>query len=115
MSTKCTDIIQESFLRVQGMRTGASSWPQLHCSAWVNPRGTERGIRAMLEGFAAFADAHVASDYTIGQDGFFGPHAEDMIQALLALLNLDCGRFDCGTLDRLIRELAVAAGVDLDV
>lgn len=111
MSNKCTTIVNNSLWRTRDLPNNA--WTQQHQAAWHNPRGTERGIRAMLEGFAAFADAHETEDYTIGQDGFFGPHAEDMIQALLAMLNLQCGRFDCGTLDRLIRELAVAAGVEL--
>ncbi len=74
-------------------------------------------MRALIEAFALFADSYATEtegERQLGEDGYYHEHAADMVKALLALLNFDCGRFDCGTLDRLIRDLAQASGVELD-
>jgi hypothetical protein len=65
------------------------------------------------------ADAYILPDYEpgdrlLGQDGYFHEHAADLIKAMHAYLNFDVGRLDCGTLDRLICELAAKAGVGID-
>jgi hypothetical protein len=41
-------------------------------------------------------------------------HAADMVRAFRAMLNFDCGRFDCGTLDKLISDIAQAASIEVD-
>lgn len=98
-----------------------NTWLVRHASAWERPRnGAESGLKSLIVGYATLADLYDTDPTwdpeerrTLGGDGYFGEHAESMIQAMLAYLNFDCGRFDCGTLDRLIRELAALSGVEL--
>lgn len=88
-----------------------------HCEAWLEPRpGREQAIKQLIVGYALLADSHRTEpdDAPIGRCGFFGEHARDMIRALLAMLTTDTGRYDCGTLDRLIRKMAEASGVELE-
>jgi hypothetical protein len=96
-----------------------SGWQEKHRTAWNNPRLPERAIRDMILAFATMCDAYRFPDYEpgdreLGQDGYFHEHATDMVKAIRAYLNFDCGRFDCGTLDRLICRLAEDAGVEID-
>jgi hypothetical protein len=97
----------------------ASHWKYRHYEAWFygGSNKREHAIRHLIESFALLADSYAAEtegERTLGQDGYFHEHARDMIDAMLALLNFDIGRFDGGTLDRLIRKLAETAGVELE-
>lgn len=95
--------------------SGFLCWRSRHEDAWIAPRpGPERAIKSLISGFADLADASEAGGQLLGEDGYFGEHAKDMIQAMLAALNLDMGRLDCGSLDTLIRQLAKASGVELE-
>lgn len=91
-------------------------WKLQHYRAVHWPRaGTEKGIWTLICGFAELADGYATQcEVPLGQDGYYHDHALGMIEAMRAYLNFDVGRFDCGTLDRLIRDLAKAAGVELD-
>ena len=89
-------------------------WTNAHFEAWRSPRTkSEYAIKYAILSFAAMADASLESGTPIGQDGYFGEHARAMVEAMLAYLNFDIGRFDAGTLDRLIRDLAANNGVEL--
>lgn len=111
----CHDIIDTHFDRMP--HNNGDHWAKQHCNAYHSPRnGVESGLLSLITAFATLADAHATGtggEISLGQDGYFKPHAQDMIQAMLAYLNFDIGRFDAGTLDRLIRDLATAAGVEL--
>ncbi len=95
------------------------SWHVRHTAAVTNPRGSERPILTLIRAFAEMADAYLLPDYEpgdrlLGQDGYFHEHAADLVTAMRAYLNFDVGRLDCGTLDRLITQLAEMAGVEVD-
>lgn len=87
-----------------------------HRAAWFRPRNArERSIAGLITAFAELADSYMIEtegERCIGDDGYFYEHAEDMIKAMHALLNFDCGRFDCGTLSALIHQMAEMAGID---
>ena len=83
----------------------------------MTPQSNEAGIWALINAFATLADGYAAQtegERLLGQDGYFREHARDLVAAMRAYLNFDVGRFDCGTLDRLILDLAAAAGVELE-
>lgn len=115
----CRDIVCNHVIRLGDRSALATNeqWVRLHLNAYHSPRnGVESGLLSLITAFATLADAHAATtggEIKLGQDGYFRPYAQDMIQAMLAYLNFDIGRFDAGTLDRLIRDLATAAGVGL--
>lgn len=93
----------------------SSDWIARHCKAWNMPRnGAELAIKRLLEGYAALADASFESGFKLGDDGYFGEYATDMLKAMQAALNLYMGRFDCGALDHLIHALAAVSGVELE-
>lgn len=90
-------------------------WHQRHSRAWINPRpGGERAIKLLIAGYAEMADQSQTFEHKLGQDGYFHEHAADLIHAMRAYLNFDVGRFDCGSLDRLICGLAEISGVELE-
>lgn len=81
-------------------------WQDRHTLAWQAPRpGGELAIVMLITALAILVDAHY-NDIAIGQDGYYHEHATDLVTACRAYLNFDCGRLDCGTLDRLILEIA---------
>lgn len=86
-----------------------------HDAAKRDPRGFELPILGMARCLADYADEHherYGSD--IGEDVFLGREWETMARALLGLLNGETGRLDCGLVDKAIRAMGVAAGVNLD-
>lgn len=92
-------------------------WKARHVGAWrVTRPGNESSIKHMILGLAERADAY-AVDYgcenKLGEDNYWHKHAADYVNALLALLNFECGRFDMGTLDSLIRDIARNARIEL--
>jgi hypothetical protein len=91
------------------------AWASLHLSAWYHGSDRETAIRHLIQGFGALNDTSISDGgCRLGDDGYFCDHARDVIQALRAMLNLDCGRFDCGTLDGLLLDLASAAGLEIE-
>ncbi len=97
----------------------SSRWQERHFEACIHPRPRERPILTLIRAFAEMADAYLLPDYEqgdrrLGEDGYFHEHAADLIRAMRAYLNFDVGSLDCGTLDRLITQLAEMAGVEVD-
>lgn len=92
---------------------GKRTWAARHEVAFREPSTVDEC--AIVYAIRAIEYAILASEklgYAAGDDGYFGEHFEAQIDAALARLNFDCGRLDCGTLDRLIRALAKRGGVD---
>lgn len=92
-------------------------WADNHANAWagtpfiriVSP--FEMPLKAFLRALADYADAHQARyESPIGEDYVLGEHWKQAARAFLGLLNGESGRFDCGTLDGCVRELARRAG-----
>jgi hypothetical protein len=78
----------------------------VHRSAYAQPPVKfETAIGLMVRGWQQYAKDHKAEyESPIGDDGVLGPEWLAIGKALLGLLNGQCGRFDCGTLDAFIRD-----------
>ncbi len=102
------DYINTSFSNMGG-------WQQRHREALRYPTTAEQPIINMLAGWVGYATAH-ASRYqsSIGDDGVLGPAWAEVGSAIRRLLNGDCGRLDCGTLDHIISENLTRCGFDPD-
>lgn len=93
-----------------------TGWTQRHMAAWTAPKGTEAPIVSLIRSLADYADAHQSRfESSIGDDGFLGPEWLQILKSTRALLNGDCGRLDCGTLDHMLCEMAIAAGLRDDL
>lgn len=63
----------------------------------------EASIVSLIEAWAFYADNHrTRYASSIGSDGVLGPAWAEMGKSLRTLLNGECGRLDCGTLDAFI-------------
>lgn len=89
-------------------------WRREHDAAWEMPQdGFERAIRSMYAFLEEYADAtRKRFRGPVGYDCVLGPAWLDMAKGLLSLLNGETGRFDCGTIDRMVRALAKANGFE---
>ena len=86
-------------------------WQTRHVEALYNPKGFERAIVTMLQGWANYAD-EVRAKYAIvvGDDSVLGPEWKRAGLAIHALLNGECGRLDCGTLSTFIYATLTSEG-----
>jgi hypothetical protein len=90
-------------------------WQDRHNAAVIAPVGFERPIVHLFESWLDYADRHKARyESSIGADGFLGEHWKDIGLALRGLLNGDCGRLDCGTLDAVVLNTLNDAGFDTE-
>lgn len=80
---------------------------EAHRSALGAPKSDhERALVGMLNAWRLYAQAHARRFKTeIGDDGVLGDPWEAIGVSLLALLNGETGRLDCGSLDALIRSV----------
>jgi hypothetical protein len=86
-----------------------------HLDAIARPRGPERPISGMLHAWLLYADSHQERYGSgIGQDGVLGPEWAAIGRALRGLLNGECGRLDCGTVDGIILDTLKAEGFGED-
>lgn len=113
----------------KGCRDPSQSWPRRHLRAWRQdnvPRiarldaisavaMSEVAMRDAIVAWAMMGEAH-AKMYAspIGEDGVLGVAWAQMGQALLSMLNGELGGLDGGTLDKLIRDIALACDVALE-
>ena len=66
----------------------------------------ERGLKAMIDGAEMYCRAvKDQNDWILGDDYVLGPEMGSILNSLLGLLN-GPGRFDSGTLDGAIRDIA---------
>jgi len=94
-------------------------WKQRHLNEWnrakVGSHGQHVAIYHAIRGLATYADAHRSEfDSGIGGDGVLGDYWESMIRGVLGLLNGDTRNLDCGTLDKLLRDMLRAEGRDAE-
>ena len=88
-------------------------WAERHNAAVRRPRASEAGILKACEALRILATSYAEdNDDPIGNDGVLGPCWADMARGVLGLLNGDCGRLDCGTVDSYIRDLYTRHGFD---
>lgn len=92
--------------------TEAPSYLARHHQAIQNPRGIERAIVALRAGLLEYG-LQYGDRYdgcAIGDDCILGDAWFDLARAYLTLLNGECGRLDCGTLDGEVRRWATKFG-----
>jgi len=90
-------------------------WMHRHLQAWHHPRPAEAALKELIMAWANYATQHFVRHLShIGEDGFLSKPFISTGQSLLLMLNGDLGRFDGGTLDALIREIAQCAGANLE-
>lgn len=104
-----------SLAQVGQASVGGGSWQRRHWSAWMDPDGVERAVRDLIVALARYGNEHrAAHGAPTGNDGYIGPIFKAMLHHAIDLLNGDLRRFDGGTLDRLLREIAKENGIELD-
>ena len=92
------------------------NWYERHTQAIGNPQGAERGIVELLTGWVTYADRHFAENGKgLSGDAILGPAWARVGSALRTLLNGDCGRLDCGTIDSMIHDTLTKHGYDPDI
>ena len=102
------------FRNVQGQ---IADWMLRHRDAIEKPRnGFELAMLHLVEGWLRYADAYGERfESGIGEDYVLGVFWSQIGASLRGLLNGDCGRFDCGTLDGLLSDTLRAEGFDPDL
>lgn len=85
-----------------------------HNQALQFPRGIEHAIVALRNGLLQYGQQYSQryEGCELGKDGVLGQGWLDMARGYLALLNGECGRFDCGTLDGELRSWALQFGFE---
>ena len=74
----------------------------------------EHGLKVMIEGLEEYCFGHWDTlDTKVGDDGYTGRYVKQIAEALIGLLS-SSGRFDGGTLDSAIRDIANKYNVKLD-
>ena len=83
-----------------------------HERAILAPQGSEAPVVGMLKSWLTYADVHRERfESGIGEDYVLGPEWAKIGVGLLGLLNGECGRLDCGTVDSIIRATLKAEGL----
>jgi hypothetical protein len=91
-----------------------NGWQQRHNDAILGPKqGFEHAIVHMLDAWLEYAETHqIRYESKIGGDGVLGDPWAEIGRGILQLLNGDCGRIDCGTIDALVRNTLRKNGVE---
>jgi hypothetical protein len=104
-------LIANMLVATAGKKFQENNWGARHCAAWREPQPNEEGVVNLLKAAAVYADNHRKRfESGVGEDGFLGQHWVGIVKAVRVLLNGDCGRLDCGTLDKLILEMLEIEG-----
>jgi hypothetical protein len=91
--------------------SNTGGWKNRHLAAIGAPSGFERPIIFALRAWLDYAREHAARYKSpIGDDVVLGKAWLAWGEALCELLNGDCGRLDCGTLDTILRDNLIEQG-----
>lgn len=109
------ELIRDTLEAVADKSFQENRWGERHYQAWHAPRHKERGVVDLLKAAANYADLHRHNHGSrIGEDYVLGPPWAQILVSVRALLNGECGRLDCGTLDSLILSMLTLEGFDED-
>ena len=90
---------------------GRMTCQEQHARALLFPTIAERPLVRLAGALWEYATAHrLRYGAPIGRDGVLGDAWLDVARGFVGLLNGECGRLDCGTLDAEVRQLAKAEG-----
>lgn len=74
----------------------------------------EKGFKMMIEGLEIYCASHKkANDSLVGNDGYTGRYIEEILHGLRGLESAQ-GRFDGGTLDKTLCEIAELNKLDIE-
>jgi len=90
----------------------ADYWKERHARAYRTPRqGVERALRSIIDGLEEYARGHEAANGSkLSEDYILGEYWISAWSDVRGLLNGDIGRFDGGSLDRRLGDIATAGG-----
>jgi hypothetical protein len=101
--------------RLSHLNPGPGQWRERHIEAFEHPIGFERAMVCMITGWLRYADLHFSRyEALLSDDAFLGPVWEQMGLNIRSLLNGECGRLDCGTLDHVLVEALEDHGFKVD-
>ncbi len=93
-----------------------TGWKNRHLSAINRPHAFEKPVVGMLRSWLQYAEMHQQRyESNVGRDGVLGPEWAAIGAAIRGLLNGECGRLDCDTLDTIISDTLIAEGFDPDL
>lgn len=73
----------------------------------------EKGLKMMMEGLEIYCEAHLKEHgSTVGYD-YLGQYLEEVAYGIRGLFS-GCGRFDVGTLDKTLCEVAEKHNLDIE-
>jgi hypothetical protein len=94
---------------------GNEPWATRHNMALNSPRNMEYPIVKLLDALDSYILFHREKyDSDIFEDGVLGKGVVQIVTGIRTLLNGECGRLDCGTIDGHLHDLLDIAGPDLD-
>ena len=93
------------------------SCPESINNCLLEPRGINRrwenAILEILNGMKLYAKMHeLRYEEKIGNDGYFGPVFEHMVQCMKNLLNGEMGRLDGGEMSHMLQDFCKANGLE---
>ena len=114
-------LIHDIILETRRKAFQENKWGERHFVAWLSPTSPqERMIKGLILAWAAYADEFHKADYAEGyeqlaDDGYASEYWIDMGRSIIGLLSMDLGRYDGGTLDHIVREVAQNEGFTADL
>lgn len=81
-------------------------WEKNHLEAMRAPKGDERAHVAL------YTAVKVATSQAWHDDGYACDYVIDLVRAARALLNMESGRIDCGSMDKVYCAVLKSCGVE---
>lgn len=108
MGTKTTKLVSLMIESAKIRDHVGLNWAIEHNKAVTAPKEFELPIVSIFNAIQKYCRQHEAAyGSPIGDDSYLGENAiVPMIRGLLAILNGNAGRLDCGAVDKAIRQLA---------
>ena len=116
-----SDLVKKLTSKVKDESFHENKWGERHFKAWTLPNtGSEAMIKSLIVGWIGYADQYHAStgfepSSTLAEDTYAGQYWIEIAHSIINLLSMDLGRLDGGTLDRIVREVAMNEGFTEDV
>lgn len=112
---KNRDVINNILAKVSRKTMGSNAWGRRHAQAWDKPRegdNHEATVVELVTALAQIGDTIKDGGRGVKDDYVLRPIFLGIARNAVALLNFDCGRLDCGTVDQTVRAIAENEGLD---
>ena len=113
-----TDIVEGILAKVARKIEGQNDWGARHLLAWGIPdpsKGHEASVVNLIKAWSAIGDTVRADGRGVKDCYVLRPIYLGMARDIVRLLNFDCGRLDCGTVDRTVRAIVEHEGLNPDL